>query len=46
MKDVARELEGAIEAQRQSFQIELEHVGGELEQLKSKSKLLEQKLKA
>ena len=44
MQEVARELhvirqmhEEAMEAQRQSFQIELEHVGGKLEQLESKS---------
>lgn len=47
MQEVARELhvirqmhEGAIEAQRQSLQLELERMGGKVEQLKSEVKAL------
>ena len=35
-----------LEGQRQGFQIELERVGGKLEQLESRSKLLENEVKA
>ena len=53
MQEMMRELhiirqshEEVVESQRQGFQIELERVGGKLEQLESRSKLLENEVKA
>lgn len=53
MEDMTRELhsirqtyEEEMEAQRQGFQIELEKVGGKLEQLEFRSKTLENKVRA